>query len=819
MVLNPYKDANPVVIVIATSGGRTDVLMERALRSVYLQEGVIPHHIYIVDDNPKLENGYSEEYGAIRAGVRRLWEEVLRPRYERLPKENAPRFENYFHTSVIPNTRTVGCSGTGAWNTAAMHALQYTRPFLAILDDDDEWEPNHLATCLEFARPEQTRREKKCVAVVSGMRRVGEPGGKTEDFQLTSETFTRERLFEGNPGFQGSNIFMELRTFWDIGGFDESMRSGTDRDLGIRLLECVKRRKRRYIAFTDRVTVIHHAGDSKRVSNDPGSKQHGLDTFYRKYWHTFRETQRGNSLKRARELFNYKPPATPPQNRVKGAVPTEWDNASPFNLHIGTISDSGEKVRELLKSFLKLYERDGKWINYYTFHILDNSGDEYEIGPIVDYFRIEKGLKVALVDRGDAAKLNIAQARTRLQQHILAEAHQLHGNDFVTWIVDDDSLFQSDLSGGKCEQIPYFQIIAEHRSTGVDALLGMVSDAPPLPFTSTIRTQLLDFYYNLTNFAHANPDELVGNGLFNAWQHDNRETEEFYYDLAKNNFQHLERPLYWQPPFNKRMKIHQAFRWFLEDTSRLGRGVNVFRKLTYPADEIGCLKIPSIHRGGNTIIYNPDMLSVRNYTPDGDGYNRRSDFNWAIINRDLHKRDIRRVIMPLQHSRVLQDQPITSDLEKFQADVQGMLFYRLLQSITGSWHSADGSLRSRWLRKIRNKLNPSASTDETLLDAYKHDARRLTRQLKANGFRARTLCYAIEEVLTHRDRWWHRNRYREQINDLLEYNLSLIRVLLFELGKRKQQKYIGQFEASFINLDTDFIKQVCKDMEDFSHPQ
>ena len=437
----------------------------------------------------------------------------------------------------------------------------------------------------------------------------------------------------------------------------------------------------------------------------------------------------------------------------------------------------------------------------------------------MDYFRIEKKLKVTLVDRGNAAKLNIAQARTRLQQHILAEARQLHGDDFVTWIVDDDSLFQSDLSGGRCEQIPYFQIIAEHRNAGVDALLGMVSDAPPLPFTSTIRTQLLDFYYNLTNFAYANPDELVGNGLFNAWQHDNRETEEFYYDLAKSNFQHLERPLYWQPPFNKGMKIHQAFRRFLEDTSKLGRGVNVFRKLTYPADKIGCLEDSSIHRGGNTIIYNPDMLSVRNYTPDGDGYNRRSDFNWAIINRDLHKRDIRRVIMPLQHSRMLQDQPITSDLEKFQADVQGMLFYRLLQSITGSWHSADGALHLRWLRKIRNKLNPGDSTDDTLLDAYKHDARRLTRQLKANGFRARTLCYAIEEVLTHRDRWWHKNRYREQINDLLEYNLSLIRVLLFELGKRKQQKYIGQFEASFINLDTDFIRQVREDMKNFSHPE
>ena len=63
-------------------------------------------------------------------------------------------------------------------------------------------------------------------------------------------------------------------------------------------------------------------------------------------------------------------------------------------------------------------------------------------------------------------------------------------DDFVTWIVDDDSLFYADLSGGEHKQIPYFQIIAEHRNTDIDAMVGMVTDAPPLPFTSTIRTQL-----------------------------------------------------------------------------------------------------------------------------------------------------------------------------------------------------------------------------------------------------------------------------------------------------------------------------------------
>jgi hypothetical protein len=41
----------------------------------------------------------------------------------------------------------------------------------------------------------------------------------------------------------------------------------------------------------------------------------------------------------------------------------------------------------------------------------------------------------------------------------------------------------------------------------VDAVFGQISDAPPLPFLNTLRTQLIDFYYNLTYFANCNPKD------------------------------------------------------------------------------------------------------------------------------------------------------------------------------------------------------------------------------------------------------------------------------------------------------------------------
>ena len=125
---SPYEYTDSLVVVIATSGGRTDILLRRALRSVYLQEGVVPHHIYIVDDNPKEGKGRSNEFKNIKRGVSELREEILRARYEAISEDKPKEFAGYFHTSVIPNTRTVGCSGTGAWNTAAMRALQIHTP-------------------------------------------------------------------------------------------------------------------------------------------------------------------------------------------------------------------------------------------------------------------------------------------------------------------------------------------------------------------------------------------------------------------------------------------------------------------------------------------------------------------------------------------------------------------------------------------------------------------------------------------------------------------------------------------------------------------
>ena len=148
--MKKLQKTDPIIIVIATSLARTNLLLKRSLKSVYEQKNINPHQVYIVDDNPvKKGERFSTEYGEIKKVIKRLRCEILKPKLEIVKQQRQNEeivFDNFFHTTLIKNTRTKGFSGTGAWNTGAFKALHYSdrNYFLAFLDDDDEWENNYL---------------------------------------------------------------------------------------------------------------------------------------------------------------------------------------------------------------------------------------------------------------------------------------------------------------------------------------------------------------------------------------------------------------------------------------------------------------------------------------------------------------------------------------------------------------------------------------------------------------------------------------------------------------------------------------------------
>jgi len=135
------------------------------------------------------------------------------------------------------NDRTPGVAGT--WNAGlAFIAQHWPHCYVAVLDDDDEWSPDHIEACFEAAR--QTGWPD---VVVSGLRlcKDGVEIPRTPPADLSINDF-----LAGNPGWQGSNTFVSIAAMLEVGGFTEGLASTNDRDLAIRLLS----RPRTRIAYT-----------------------------------------------------------------------------------------------------------------------------------------------------------------------------------------------------------------------------------------------------------------------------------------------------------------------------------------------------------------------------------------------------------------------------------------------------------------------------------------------------------------------------------------------------------------------------------------
>ena len=424
--MKKLQKTDPIIVIIATSFARTNLLLKRSLKSVYEQININPHQIYIVDDNPiKKGERFSNEYGEIKKVIKSLRNEILKPKLEFVKQQRVNDkivFDNFFHTTLIKNTRTKGFSGTGAWNSGAFNALQYTdrNYFLAFLDDDDEWENNYLEQLQKTINKTDKKlingklKDIKTIASVAGFHRI-EANAKLK-IKVNAKSFTKENFFIGNPGLQGSNLFIELKTFWAIGGFDESLKSATDRDLAIRLIEYNNIRPSKKIEFIDGLLVKHYAVSKNRVSSNSNNKKQGLDNFYRKYFHQFSEELQEKSLVRAKKLFNYNLNNETKKIKTKISVeqPTK-EHSKQFNLIIGAISDNVTNLTELLKSFLDQYNKYGKLLKDYRFIILENTNNEYEIRPIIDYFISKKKLKIELLTNTTNGS-SIAKNRTFLQK-------------------------------------------------------------------------------------------------------------------------------------------------------------------------------------------------------------------------------------------------------------------------------------------------------------------------------------------------------------------------------------------------------------------
>lgn len=197
---------------------------------------------------------------------------------------------------IISNLRSPGAAGT--WNTGLQYLFQRNFDgYVAILDDDDEWDTDHLLQC------ETACQGGEAEVVLSGLRLV------KDGVELPREPLSsvcRDDFLAGNPGWQGSNTFAKLHTLMRVNGFTDGMPSTNDRDLAVRLLSLPDLK----VAFTHRMTSTWHIDSQEDALSSPGSsqKRDGLTQFLSMHGHLMTPEILANFKSRSRNIFGIELP-------------------------------------------------------------------------------------------------------------------------------------------------------------------------------------------------------------------------------------------------------------------------------------------------------------------------------------------------------------------------------------------------------------------------------------------------------------------------------------------------------------------------------
>ncbi|HEG3195142.1 TPA: hypothetical protein SCY87_000945 [Campylobacter upsaliensis] len=627
-----------ICVIIALREDRIGDLFNRALKSVY--EQVLPHKI-----KPQIKIIIScDDFDETQ-------KEKTRNKIQNL--RDALRLADNFPTQIIDNNRTKRHSGTGAWNSAAFYLLNTCKNkrkcYFAFLDDDDYWEKTYLQKYLKVLC-----KNKNVGLIASGI--YYHTPDKMKILQASKKTLQKANVFVQNPHIQGSNLFISLRVFFAIGGFDESMPSTTDRDLIMRYLEYAEVCKKIQTKIINKPLVFHFADDDrKRVTTDKEAKHRGLALFYRKYLENFSLALQEKSLKMAKERFAFQLSFISSKNQKnnKNETLTQQKNSTKeLNLILAFACFDIKNAKNILKSFAKITLPKQQNLSI-RICMLTSSKLKRKIQEILRKYLFDFDLNIV------NKKSNIAVSRTKLQHFAYKIGTKHYGNDFVTWIIDDDLRF-CGFDGESTYEIDYLSHIFTYKNSGINCLFGGVVGEPPLPFLSTLRVQLLDTLYILKN----------QNKLSHKTQEQDYFGKEYYYDLSSNDFTFLEYPFFSDMPVKDMI-------------TQLQKGRIATRKLTMPKAKVGILQKDSIYRGGNSIIYNPLLLKLPNFTPNYKHYNRRSDFNWAIIHKELNCYTLKALHLPLLHIR--NDIALKMERKKIQSDLIGLIFYRIFQHLCVSY--------------------------------------------------------------------------------------------------------------------------------------
>ncbi|MCZ2356772.1 MAG: glycosyltransferase [Bacteroidia bacterium] len=636
-----------IAVIIATKN-RPFYLEERSLKSIIAQS-LKPNRIIIVDDSDKQDSISKNK--------------IIIENF----KNQAPK------TSInhIQNHRTKGASGS--WNSAIdFLLLQNQSPentFIAILDDDDddEWLPDYLKFC--FQRAEQ----KSLDMVACDFYRIT---NQKEINEAPSKLSTNDFLI-GNPGIQGSNIFIRLSCFLEAGCFDENLKSSTDRDLCIRIADLGDVRYERLS-----VPLMNHfaENDRNRISNpNSETKISGLNQFWLKHSKRMSIEQKEYFKKRAKILFNWESSEITLKNEVVDFKIIE--NEINFSLLVGVICSSYKIINPLLIQLEKLQHES--FIDRVQVFLFENNLSIEDKSEIIQSTN-EKPLEIVFItaqmqdewikkgffknfSRNKNNMFSIAQARTMLQKYV-GEVMKKN-TDTITWILDEDmQITQSTLQGLK--------ILPKLKNSDIDIVIGKSEHSSPNPPINGVRIQLVDFWQNLCWLLNQKSNEILPD-ISNENDFLIKKYPDYYYDLSRKHSGHLEHP-FWIKPNSENETVEEAIERLCKDVIEIFGGTPLTRPLTtvYSENILDSVK-DSVNRGGITFIFNAEALTdTPNLNIEINGTDvRRSDMIWAIINKHYRKMIIKAVNIPIFHAGKEISNATIFDIDKLREEILGSILY------------------------------------------------------------------------------------------------------------------------------------------------
>lgn len=605
--------------------------------------------------------------------------------------------------SALRNRRTGGAAG--AWNTGLDHLARHTtdprQTFVAFLDDDDAWLPTHLASCHDAAASGAT-------LIASGFTRI--ETGRPDQTIMPPAAPDLHAFYVGNPGIQPSNMMVRLDRLLEAGLFDESLSSCTDRDLLIRLLRISALDYR----ASGQVSVEHFACSDRDRLSTAGSPQRlaGLDAFFAKHRPHMSADEVLAAESRATRLFGWQPRITTqvaapvdvaPALLAPDAAP---DAGSDIHLVVGLITDRHRlgALEGLIRDLLALQDAPG--LAGLDVVVLENSvcaaSGARSLEQAAHAWRAQ-GLRVHLITQearllamqaGELApsaggRLPIGPARTALQTYLHHFLQSRRGA--VAWILDDDMRLDPlvDIDGVRQQRrLPLLPYLARLRDQGVDIAIGNYTGAAPLPALSTLRVQMVDLLASLHWLATlppaaALPDMSTHNAALRSGRRD------FYYDLSHRETDRLETPFLLEPAYPGE-RVDAACERLCANLGRMLDGQQLFRPLVLDAAAMTAFAASdSLHRGGNTFIFNAETLGdVPNAVPDIAGRaTRRSDMIWTLVQRTRYRRKIVSIPLSVYHARESQHGTLEKHAQCLVDDIRGFAIFSALQD-----HANDSSV-------------------------------------------------------------------------------------------------------------------------------